>query len=439
MATSNWKQYLRTEPSPSESKIRHEIEYVPIALLAKQFYCEQQLDFEYQFGKITTDEEKLGTMAHEDIFAGDEVELEPFIKYIEEEFYYKCTFPLYFKFKGITFRGKPDAMIFSKGKPLFLIELKTTSGNLYKVYKNERIQTEAYAFALENMEFDCGELRLIIIKMDSLSYELYKEDCIEAIHKAIVEKFFNDTDFDDDPLEEINELTLYDIASHSVDFDVDAFSQDIELASEYWLMERDAIGADALKHSRDSKCVICNYIQECPAYSKYIENKKINQKKRAKIRKLYPKYGDPWTKEDLIVLQKQVSQGKSIDQITQSLQRNQSSIVSKIKQLGLAQPNSAALRICNACYYQEDCVLDVAKRIQHIHDEDQTSINERYQNKGKPWEDDDIARLKNEFKHHKSIYELAEIFQRTPKSIMIQLIMHDVISCRLKKIMPYMI
>ncbi len=60
MTTSQWKKSLRTEPSPSESKIRHGLLYVPMSLFAKQFYCEQQLEFDYQLNKPTSEEEKLG-------------------------------------------------------------------------------------------------------------------------------------------------------------------------------------------------------------------------------------------------------------------------------------------------------------------------------------------------------------------------------------------
>ncbi|WP_321416490.1 hypothetical protein [uncultured Methanomethylovorans sp.] len=165
----NWKDSLRKEVQPCQSKIRFDLSYVPISHFAKQYFCEQQLDYEYSVGKETSEKEIEGTFIHEEVFSAEEVDLEQIIDSIANSRFYACTFPLYFEINEILFCGTPDGIIYSKGKPIFLIEFKTTSGNPYALYKNQTIQAEAYAFALENMGFDCNNLCIVIISIDKLT------------------------------------------------------------------------------------------------------------------------------------------------------------------------------------------------------------------------------------------------------------------------------
>lgn len=134
----NWEDSLRKGAQPCKSKIRFDLSYVPISHFAKQYFCEKQLDYEYSVGKETSEKEIEGTFIHENVFATEEVDLEQLIESIANSSFYACVFPLYFEINGISFCGIPDGIIFSEGKPILLIELKTTSGNPYTLYKTKQ-------------------------------------------------------------------------------------------------------------------------------------------------------------------------------------------------------------------------------------------------------------------------------------------------------------
>ena len=97
MRVDDWKDALRKEVPQCESNIRFGLPCVPIAHLAKQYFCEQQLDYEYKYGKEISETEAQGTLIHEEAFAGEEVDVEQGIESIDKESFYRCKIPVYFE------------------------------------------------------------------------------------------------------------------------------------------------------------------------------------------------------------------------------------------------------------------------------------------------------------------------------------------------------
>lgn len=61
--------------------------------------------------------------------------------------------------------GVPNAVIFQKGRPTYVVELKTTRGNASVLYNGQRAQTVIYGLLLDQVGFDCGNLELAVIKL----------------------------------------------------------------------------------------------------------------------------------------------------------------------------------------------------------------------------------------------------------------------------------
>lgn len=253
----NWEDSLRKGAQPCQSKIRFDLSYVPISHFAKQYFCEQQLDYEYSVGKETSEKEIEGTFIHEEVFAAEEVDLEQILESIENSDFYRCTLPLYFEINGILFSGTPDEIIFSKGKPVFLIELKTTSGNPYSLYKNQTIQAEAYAFALGDMGFDCYNLCILIMSVDKLTARICGKECMNIVTSGIEQLIINNKVLNEDAFKKIQNDLPYEAIIHRIELDYSRFLKDITDSSMYWKMER-----DARKMGSPYKCNQCTYSKE---------------------------------------------------------------------------------------------------------------------------------------------------------------------------------
>lgn len=114
MSEMDWKTALKSGPTESQSKVRYDLSSIPISVIAKQFYCEKQIDFERTIGKVTSDEEILGTDIHDDLIDSKSktVDIDEMIESIENEDEYLCIFPMWFQLNGLTVVGRPDLVVF---------------------------------------------------------------------------------------------------------------------------------------------------------------------------------------------------------------------------------------------------------------------------------------------------------------------------------------
>lgn len=411
----NWEDSLRKGAQPCQSKIRFDLSYVPISHFAKQYFCEKQLDYEYSVGKETSEKEIEGTFIHEDVFAAEEVDLEQIIESIANSSFYACAFPLYFETNGISFCGTPDGVIFSEGKPILLIELKTTSGNPYTLYKNQTIQAEAYAFALENMGFDCKNLCVVIISIDKLTAMLYGEECINIVTNGIEQLITNNQVLNEASLKKIQEYLPYEAVIHMIELDNSRFLKDITDSSMYWKMER-----DARKMGSFYKCKQCTYSKECTHYDQkwsVEENKKLAEEhskgtsieeiakmlgktttsiNNQLIRQKYPKHGQIWSERDINRLTKLFSQDLATWYIADVLKRKPSAIEKKLVDLGLIEKTN-----------------DDSPSVEEVRKEFPKYLT--------PWNEEDIVKLVEMFHEKKSIDEISHILQRTKYGIIAKL------------------
>ena len=136
MPQDNWKTIFENQVKLREeliervkkgkSNLKFNRPYLIVSDIASQFYSEAQLELDYIFGKIKTEEQKEGAKLHE-MMAEDAVvitfkELVKKIPKAEEIVISETTFLM--KSHEDIIVGKPDVIIFKRGIPIFLFELK---------------------------------------------------------------------------------------------------------------------------------------------------------------------------------------------------------------------------------------------------------------------------------------------------------------------------
>jgi PD-(D/E)XK nuclease superfamily len=162
----SWKDSLKEAALPDASPIfRHQLPFIGASTIAQQLFCEAKVENEYTMGDIPTQVKDIGTYLHEEIFAMEPLEREELIKHIEESPSLTASFHLYAEIGDLRVAGVPDAVIFEKSMPRWVVELKTTKGDPTKLWKNQEMQVRVYGLLLERMGFDCSNLTLALIRM----------------------------------------------------------------------------------------------------------------------------------------------------------------------------------------------------------------------------------------------------------------------------------
>lgn len=254
--SASWKDSLRNLKNLarqlSEPRYRFDLPYVTVSAIAEQYYCESKVDLEYMFGEVLTEDKEEGRRVHEELLRMEPTTLEGLIKSIEEKPLYVCRFPVYAELEGLVIIGIPDAIVFRHAKPIMLLELKTTSGSLGKLWADERVQVEAYAYALECMGFDCGDLRLVVVKV-----KRSKEETPSTLLETIIQVIYLKSR-DLDSIERIRRTTGA-FRIHVLPYNRQSVVGKLQWARDYWLMRRDPIPT-----KRAGKCRACVYSDRCP-------------------------------------------------------------------------------------------------------------------------------------------------------------------------------
>lgn len=175
---------LRKEP---KIDIVNGLPWVSIKRLAEQFYCEQKVDLELKIGKRFVKDLYEGSKVHRkaDLHL-TKVGLKRLIEDIVSKKPLIAKFAVDFEFGGIPIFGVPDQIFFRDSKPFYLFELKSSSQELERVYKGEKVQALLYCYGLEKMGFDCSNLLLAIVKVKR---ELETDKYSKLIKEAVKELY----------------------------------------------------------------------------------------------------------------------------------------------------------------------------------------------------------------------------------------------------------
>ena len=228
--------------------IRFGRSYVTVSEIAQQFFCEYKLHIAITEGRVETPQMEMGVLIHDEVFRGRSVSAEEFLGIVRSNPVVVATLPLVFSIDGVTIMGVPDAVVFMNGTARAIVELKTSNKWLDRVFDNEYVQAQLYAYLVHKLGLGNNPL-VVIIKsrrdpgiVPDLRRRIYST-VIEYVSKAV-----------EMPIKaRFRGFTMY----------VDNFDTSIEArlkwAIDYWLMRREPQASPS-----PGKCLACEYRDRCP-------------------------------------------------------------------------------------------------------------------------------------------------------------------------------
>lgn len=243
----NWKDSLREGIPEGGDAYRHDLSFVGASTVAQQFYCEAKVENEYRLGEVPTEGKEVGTDLHDEIFAMEEVEQEDLIRHIEESPSLTASFGLYARIGNLRVAGMPDAVIFEKGKPRWIVELKTTRGDPARLWRDQAIQVKIYGALLEQMGFDCSDLMLALVRMKQQALTPPERESLLLLVKGAL----------------ASEATAQLEARYGMKFFLlphvrSEAEEAVTWAQDYWLRKREAIPTRV-----EGKCRSCEFNGVC--------------------------------------------------------------------------------------------------------------------------------------------------------------------------------
>jgi hypothetical protein len=245
----SWKDSLKQAVLPEAAPtFRHELPFIGASTIAQQMFCEAKVENEYTIGDIPTQVKDIGTYLHEEIFTMEPLDREQLIKHIEESPSLTASFHLYAEIGDLRVAGVPDAVIFEKSMPRWVVELKTTKGDPTKLWKNQEMQVRVYGLLLERMGFDCSNLTLALIRMKQRQVMTPQEKSalLLVIRLALLRE---ETAF----LEQKYEMNFFLMPHVGLEAE-----NAIRWAQDYWLNKREAIPTKI-----EGKCRSCEFNNVC--------------------------------------------------------------------------------------------------------------------------------------------------------------------------------
>ena len=246
----DWRDALRERELPSvEPAFRHQLSFVGVSAIAQQFFCEAKVEQEYTRGEVPSEVKDAGTNLHEEILAMKRVGRKELIKHIEKGRSLTTSFPLYAEVGDLRVIGLPDAIIFEKAKPEWLIELKTTRGDHTRLWRDQLLQVRIYGLLLERMGFNCSKLRLALVRMrqERALEDEHKKAMLSLIRTALMKGHTGELE------------KAYPMKFFLYPHDPREAETSVLWAQDYWLKRREPIPT-----KNQSKCRGCEYRDVCP-------------------------------------------------------------------------------------------------------------------------------------------------------------------------------
>lgn len=247
-----WEDSMRyfKERMQADQTFRHGISMVPTSGIAGQFYCEQKIEMEYLHGEIETEAKTEGERLHEQLIQMTKTTRDDLIRSVKKKKILVASFAIYARFSGLVVVGVPDAIVFLKGIPTFLIELKTTKGDTSRLWKDQLLQAQIYGLILDEMGFDCSRLKLVVIRIrrQNRFSEGHKE---RFLHESIRELL--------NGLDKTATSKVDGSTKHIIGYNKQDVVGEFRWADAYWLSQREPIPTQNI-----AKCRSCEFSHVCP-------------------------------------------------------------------------------------------------------------------------------------------------------------------------------
>ena len=233
-----------------KGEFRHNTSFVSVSSLAEQFYCEYKVENEFRLGEISTEAKELGTALHDELVPTEEIGPEEFVRLVSRREPSYAVLRVWGNVAGLRIVGMPDHIVWADGRPLWLVELKTTRGDPAALWQDQENQARIYGLLLDLMGLDCSELRIALVRIraEQLSEE-EKRVWIRNVSVALQSGKVGD-------LEKRLEGRM---KVHMLAHDRRAAVGAVASKSDYWLGKREPTSSTSA-----GKCRACEYVDLCP-------------------------------------------------------------------------------------------------------------------------------------------------------------------------------
>ena len=248
-----WEQLWKKEKEFFDSgkgEFRNGASFVAVSSIAEQYYCEYKLENEFALGEIPTETKDSGTSLHDELMPTEQISRDEFAELIDGKGPSLAVLGVWGLSGGLKVVGVPDHVIWSEGRPLWVLELKTTKGDPTQLWEDQENQVRIYGLLLERMGFDCTEMRLAVIRLKSagLSDE-EKKEWILKVSGALLE---GNTKW-------LEVRYPGRMKVHLLQHETAKAERAIASKAGYWLKEREPTSS-----SSTGKCRACEYNTSCP-------------------------------------------------------------------------------------------------------------------------------------------------------------------------------
>ena len=250
---SFWEDLWRREEEfrlSGKPEFRHDTSFIGVSDISGQFFCEYKVENEFAFGEIPTEAKDTGTELHDELIPQVTITKDQFVKLIERTKPSFAVLRVWGSVGGLRIVGMPDHIVWSEGRPLWLVELKTTGGDPGSLWPDQMTQVRIYALLLDLMGFDCSRIRLALVRLrtEGLSGEerrLWVERVSDHLQSGKVGE-----------LERKYKGTM---KVHVLSHDRKRAEASVMERRGYWLGEREPTSSTSV-----GKCRACEYNSVCP-------------------------------------------------------------------------------------------------------------------------------------------------------------------------------
>jgi len=250
--TRFWNRRWKKEQEFFESgdeKFRHGTSFVAVSSIAEQYYCEYKLENEFAMGEISTETKDAGAALHAELMPTERITRDEFAELVSRKEPTLAVLHVWGQAGGLKVVGEPDHIIWAGGKPLWVIELKTTRGDPKPLWEDQENQVRIYGLLLDRMGFDCSKMRLVVVRAKSgdLSEE-EKREWILKVSAALMQGLM--------PELEVKYRGM--MKAHLLEHDAERAEMAVRSKSGYWLQEREPTSSTS-----SGKCRACEYNAVC--------------------------------------------------------------------------------------------------------------------------------------------------------------------------------
>jgi hypothetical protein len=233
-----------------ERSFRHGTSFVAVSMIAGQFYCEYKAENQLTLGEVPTEAKDQGTDLHDELVPQEPITEKQFSELVSRKQPSYAVLKVWGTIGGLQLIGVPDHIVWSEGRPLWLVELKTTKGDPTSLWPDQVNQIRIYGLLLDRMGFDCSRLRLALVRLRA--GELTEEERGLWMERV-------STHLESGRVAELEANYRNAMKVHLLAHDRSAAETSVMEKQGYWMGEREATSSASA-----GKCRACEYNSVCP-------------------------------------------------------------------------------------------------------------------------------------------------------------------------------